>query len=383
MNAKQYWESAQRTCVTLGDMVVDPQTAALLRRVQALLRGPVQAKTAKEAYDLASLARDALTQGDKEDAKALLDRLHSMLDTAPAVGNKALLDRLHSMLDTAPAVGNKTADPAKTPGTEKQTKSAAEKKAAQEQNQSASETINPRKSVTRRMLMPIFNKLRSALGGEKGKQAAQRALYTEEHENKEREIAEIEGKLDALLKERDELRMKLGDIVQKARGLDKSSFEYTRMRHDATLLKPKLDAIDGSISTLMKRTEDLAKISASYQSVLLSMQNTIDEHAMVRTSVLVDQAAEQIDLAADQDRELHKMASKTAEVHQRILNQAQEDEPNFFDELVSGTDKTDEEDDPFDQMVAEANKKAEAETSANDTVMPEKPAGITEDPLEL
>ncbi len=364
MNAKQYWESAQRTCVTLGDMVVDPQTAALLRRVQALLRGPVQAKTAKEAYDLASLARDALTQGDKEDAKALLDRLHSMLDTAPAVGNK-------------------TAVPAKTPGAEKQTKFTAEKKAAQEQDQSASETINPRKSVTRRMLMPIFNKLRSALGGEKGKQAAQRALYTEEHENKEREIAEIEGKLDALLKERDELRMKLGDIVQKARGLDKSSFEYTRLKHDATLLKPKLDAIDGSISTLMKRTEDLAKISASYQSVLLSMQNTIDEHAMVRTSVLVDQAAEQIDLAADQDRELHKMASKTAEVHQRILNQAQEDEPNFFDELVSGTDKTDEEDDPFDQMVAEANKKAEVETSANDTVIPEKPAGITEDPLEL
>ena len=232
--------------------------------------------------------------------------------------------------------------------------------------------------------MPIFNKIRSALGGERGKQAAQRAMYTEEHENKEREIAEIEGKLDELLKERDELRMKLGDIVQKARTLDKSSFEYTRLKHDATLLKPKMDAIDGSISTLMKRTEDLAKISASYQSVLLSMQNTIDEHAMVRTSVLVDQATEQIDLAADQDRELHKMASKTAEVQQRILSQAEEDEPNFFDDLVSGGKASvGEEQDPFDQMVEEANKAAETETPSNDTPVAESSGAVTEDPLEL
>ena len=78
------------------------------------------------------------------------------------------------------------------------------------------------------------------------------------------------------------------------------------------------------------------------------------------------------------------MASKTAEVQQRILSQAEEDEPNFFDDLVSGG-KADasEEEDPFDQMVAEVNKAAESETSSSDTPIAESSGPVTEDPLEL
>ena len=107
--------------------------------------------------------------------------------------------------------------------------------------------------------MPIFNKLRSALGGERGKQAAQKSLYKEEHENKEREIAEIEGKLDSLLKERDGMREKLEAIVGKARLVDRFSFDYTRLKHEATLIKPKLDAIDASIGTLIPAIFVLSK----------------------------------------------------------------------------------------------------------------------------
>ena len=344
MNAKQLWESAGRTCVTMGDLVMDSETAALLRRAQALLRGQPQAKKAKEAYDLASQARDALTQGERGDAQRLLSELQMLL-----------------------------APPA-----------AAERREAQtedmEPEKRQTDETAPRTSEVRRMLMPIFNKLRSALGGERGKQAAQKSLYKEEHENKEREIAEIEGKLDSLLKERDGMREKLEAIVGKARLVDRSSFDYTRLKHEATLIKPKLDAIDASIGTLMKRAEDLSKISASYQSVLLSMQNAIDEHAMVRTSVLVDQAAEQIDQAADQDRELHKMAGRTEAVHQRALSHATEDEPSFFDDLVSGGPApAAEEPDPFDEMVAEANRRVEQEPAPAEARPEEQP----QDPLEM
>ncbi len=371
MNGKQLWEAARRTCVTIGDVTVDQESLALLRRIQASLRGEAQPRKAKQAYDLASLARDALTQGDKEDARRLLGELKSLLETEP---EPAASQKERAKSDQA---AEKAAEPVKPKQDEPENEPPAEEHP---------DPVTPRKSVTRRMLMPIFNKIRSALGGEKGKQAAQRAMYTEEHENKEREIAEIEGKLDSLLAERDTLRAKMEAIVQKARGLDKNSFDYTRLKHEATLLKPKLDAIDGSIGTLMKRAEDLAKISANYQSVLLSMQNAIDEHAMVRTSVLVDQAAEQIDLAVDQDRELHKMAAKTDRLHQQILSKASESEPNFFDDLVSGgTEAAQEEEDPFDQMVAEANQKAEKETPAEPAPAetPDKPETISEDPLEL
>ena len=367
MNAKQLWEAARRTCVTIEDMTVDQESSALLRRIQAALRGDPQPRKAKQVYDRASLARDALTQGDKEDARRLLEELKALLEEAP---EPSALKKDKGQPVQAVKEAAESTEPTQT-----ESRSTTEDHPA-----------TPQKSAARRMLMPIFNKLRSAFGGEKGKQAAQRAMYTEEHENKEREIAEIEGKLDSLLAERDTLRTKLEAIVQKARGLDRNSFDYTKLKHEATLLKPKLDAIDGSIGTLMKRAEDLAKISANYQSVLLSMQNAIDEHAMIRTSVLVDQAAEQIDLAADQDRELHKMAARTDQLHQQILSQSAESEPNFFDDLVSGGQKAvQEEEDPFDQMVAEANQSAEKETSAgsDSAETPDEPKAEPENPLEL
>ncbi len=373
MGAKQFWESAGRTCVTMADLAVDSQTSAMLRRVQAALRGPVQPKKAKEAYEIASQARDAMTQGDKEDAQRLLGQLQALLEAVPE----------------APAPKTSPADiPAEPKAAAAEAKPAGQTETPPKQKETpdqAPATQAPHRSEVRRMLMPIFNKLRSALGGERGKQAAQKALYTEEHENKEREIAEIEGKLDSLLKDRDALRDKMEAIVVKARTVDKSSFEYTRLKHEATLIKPNLDAIDASIGTLMKRAEDLAKISASYRSVLLSMQNTIDEHAMVRTSVLVDQAAEQIDQAADQDMELHKMAGRTEAVHQRVLSHAAESEPSFFDEMVSGSPaaREEEEEDPFDRMVAAGSSKAETETPARETPAEDQPAERPQSPLEL
>ena len=150
MNAKQYWEAAQKTCVTMGDMVVDPQTAAQLRRVQAGLRGQPQPRKAKEAYDLASLARDALTHGDKEDAQRLITQLQTLLDPAAQ--------------PTAAKSPANRADPIPAEAETEIPRPQSDKKP-----EKADQTPEPaRKSATRRLLMPIFNKLRTAFGGERG-----------------------------------------------------------------------------------------------------------------------------------------------------------------------------------------------------------------------
>ena len=349
MSAKQQWEAARRTCETLSDMAVDPQTTALLRQVQAQLRQPVQAKQAREAYRLCDQARDALTQGDKADAQRLLSQVLALF----AAGNETAGKADAPASRTAPAAAE----------------SPAEEKAA----------VPQRPSVIRRSSMAILNKLRSAFGGERGKQAAQNAMLTDKREAIERQIAVWENQMSELQKERDRLQASLAEKVEQARTLDKTSAAYTKLRHEAMVIKPQIDTLNAQVSRLMTNIEKYAKVSAVYRSGQLTAQTQLNERDLTEASVLVEQINDQIDVAADLDQELDKVLEKSDKVQQRMLDQAAEQADSFFDSLVSGeTPAADDPDDPFAALVADANARAEEAPAS-----PEAPAEKPSMPLEM
>ena len=348
MGAKQQWEAAQKTCETLGDMIVDAQTAAELRAVQTLLRRPMQAKAAREAYELASQARDALTQGDKDDARQLLARMRSLLD-APQ----------------SPASLQGKVSPA--------AEASAPEPAVPEKN-----SIPQKPSIMRRTSMAIFNKLRSTFGGERGKQASQNAMLNDKRAAIDRQISAWETQLASLQKERDALQAQLNEKVGQARTLDKTNPAYMRLRHEVMVIKPQIDTLSAQLTRLMSNIEKYAKVSAVYRSGQLNTETQLNERDLLEASVLVEQINDQIDVAADLDKELDAVLEKSDKVQQRILDQAAEQADSFFDSLVSGESAPAEaEDDPFAQLVAKANEKAAAETPA----APEKPEPAQ--PLEM
>ena len=342
MGAKQQWEAALKTCDTLGDLAVDQRTSALVRQAQTLLRREPLFKKAARAYELASLARDALTHGDKQDAQAQLQRLTELLGEAP------------QQQDAPARTAQDTAGPVLA-------------------GQAAENPMAPRKSVIRRTSMAIFNKLRSALGGERGKQAAQNAMLSDKREAIDRQIAAWEQQMAALQKERDQLQASLSEKVEKARALDKADPAYIRLRHEAMVIKPQIDTLGAQLTRLMGNIEKYAKVSAVYRSGQLNAMTQLNERDLTEASVLVEQINEQIDVAADLDKELDAVLKKSDRVQQRILDQASEQADTFFEGLVSGEDTQTAaaaEDDPFAQMVADADARAQRD----------KPA---EDPLEI
>ena len=226
--------------------------------------------------------------------------------------------------------------------------------------------------------MAIFNKLRSTFGGERGKQASQNAMLNDKRAAIDRQISAWETQLASLQKERDALQAQLNEKVGQARTLDKTNPAYMRLRHEVMVIKPQIDTLSAQLTRLMSNIEKYAKVSAVYRSGQLNTETQLNERDLLEASVLVEQINDQIDVAADLDKELDAVLEKSDKVQQRILDQAAEQADSFFDSLVSGESAPAEaEDDPFAQLVAKANEKAAAETPA----APEKPEPAQ--PLEM
>ena len=219
--------------------------------------------------------------------------------------------------------------------------------------------------------MAFMDKLRSKLSGENGKLKADKAKI-------ERQITAWETQRASLQKERDELTAKLKAKVEQARTLDSKSSAYAELRHEAMVIKPEIDMLDGHLARLRTNIEKYHKVLSVYRTSELTRQTQLNENELTKISVMVEEINDSVEAAADLDQEFDEVIKKSDKIHQRMSEQAARTEDTFFDALVREDEpEAPAEDDPFAQMVAEANETAE-KTAAKAEAAKDEPTPLAE-----
>ena len=303
MGPAQYWEAAQKTCVTMGDLAVDRETTAMLRRIGAALRQPVNKKAARQAYELANQARDAMTQGDMEDARRLLTAMGAILnpETAPEKAPEA------------------PAAPAEQPA-----RQAPQPPAGQRETPAGEiEPQRKKQSALRGWMLRTF-------GGETGRIKAEIGQL-------ENRIAEWEDKRAAFTRERERLQAKVNALVAEARKLDPKSAAYQELRHQAMMIKPQADAYGAQITRLLVNAEKFSGIIAAYRSGLLNRETGLDGAEVGRIDAMMDTIHEANEEAEALQRELDAIDGRVTGLAQAFSAPAQaQASDTFFDDLVWG-----------------------------------------------
>lgn len=220
--------------------------------------------------------------------------------------------------------------------------------------------------------MAIFEKVSKLFGGGNGKLKAEKAKV-------EKQISAWETERANLIRERDKLQADLAAKIERARKLDASSREYQELKHEAMVIKPQLDMLDGHVNRLLNNIEKYHKVLTVYRTSELTSQTQVDEPTLTKISVMVEDISNAVEAASDLDQELEEVTKKTDQIHQRMAAQSFSAQDSFFDELVKGPSAAPaEEEDPFAQMVAEANAKETASAAAE---APEAPPAQPAEPV--
>ncbi len=215
--------------------------------------------------------------------------------------------------------------------------------------------------------MAIFDKLRSALGG--GKPKADKAKI-------QKQIDAWEAQRDKLQQERDKLQADLKAKVEKARTLKPQSREYDELRHEALVIKPEIDMLDGHLARLKANIEKYHKVLSVYRTSELTKETKLNEAELTKMEVMIEEISESVNAAAELDSEFDAVIRKSDQIHQRMAEQAARPTDTFFDDLVRETEpEAPAEDDPFAQMIAEANA---ADSGADGEAPAAEPAPLAE-----
>lgn len=313
MRPQQYWEAAQRLCVTLRDLAVDPESLAALRRIDAALRRPADKKLAQRVYEQCSLARDALQHGDTADARQILTAVRGLLypEEAPAPGPKP------------PEPGTeKTGAAPEQPAPAREADEPAAQSAAPEKP--AAEKPAPEKASPRRQSALRGWALRT-FGGEKGRIQAEIGQL-------ENRVAAWELQRAALTRKRDELQAAVRGKVEAARQLDPRSPEYQELRHQAMMIKPEADVYAAQVSRLMANVEKYSGLIAAYHASLLNRETGLSADEVSRMSIRLEDIESANEEAEALQSELDGITGRAQGVLSAPVRTA--DEGGFFDDLV-------------------------------------------------
>ena len=116
----------------------------------------------------------------------------------------------------------------------------------------------------RGVLMALLSKVKSVFSKEK--ETSQDAMIREREQDAERKIFALQKKIAELSAERQNLLNKIEEKVRQCASLQKDSADYSLLRQQALILRPRISSIDQQVIMHVKMLESNAKYHAMLES---------------------------------------------------------------------------------------------------------------------